>query len=503
MSGVVFKQWYKSKNKPSTSVLNQKHVNYIATRPGAVHNPDCSFGLWGRLPGIPEPENINSLKLAKRTVGQASKAHTLWRAVFSVDKDTASRHDLYDRKTWEALLKKQIHILADQMSIKQKDFCWLASMHYEKGHPHVHVVYWDGSDAIHQEAMPQERFEIMAERVRAEFGREIYRDELKEIQAEQATEKDQLRLELRALLKEANLAEALDLSHVSTGARSELTASLADLAATVPTKGALKYAYIKKYPEYAAKLDAFISEVLKISDFQRVLKKYESDTQEVSFLYGNGKEKVAFELEAARKELYKNLGNEVLNTIKEYRKELMLKAPADRGDLQIVLHNTVSVIMTANPLYQELLAQMPRERTPTGELLKDEVFAGLLFKLTGQVANDIRVNTQLHGFVEANGGGLSKDELKEFRAETYRAARHDVTGLILDKLREDAGYPQQAQADIMTNLLIRLLGEASKNGGQRQAQRDLMRSRRELSKTAQKNRQAQLEQGGSWPGLEL
>lgn len=501
MSGVVFKQRYKSRNISSTVTLNRKHLIYIATRPGAVHNKDCAFGLWGRLPGITEPEVVNNLKSAKQAVTQASAGHTLWRAIISVDQDTAKRHDLYDRRTWETLVNKKIHVLADEMDIKQKDFCWLASMHYAKNHPHVHILYWDSSDAIHQEALPPKRFEIMAEHVRAEFGREIYREEIREQQAAQAAGQKDLRLELRALLKEANLAEALDLSHVTRPVQDSLANSLAELASVAPTKGALKYAYLP--PAYKARLDAFLDEVFSITDFRRLVKKYEAATGEISALYGNGDERAAFALKTARKELYKSLGNEVLNTIKEYRKELAMEAPADRGELQILLQNTAAVILTADPLYQELLRQMPKERTPTGELIKDEVFRGDLYQLTNRVTNDIRVNARLHGYVEVRCEDLSKEEGKELRKTVFREARHTVNGLILERLREDAGYPRQAQADLVTNLLIRLLGDASRDTGQQQARRDLLRHRRELSKTAQRDRQAQQGQGGAWQGLEL
>lgn len=498
--GVVFKQWYKSRNISSTPTLNRKHLVYMATRPGAVHNPECGFGLWGRLPGTREPESINDLRLAKRIVTQASKDHTLWRAVISVDKETAIRHDLYNRKTWESLVNSKIDVLAKEMGIKPSDFCWVASMHYEKNHPHVHIMYWDSSDAVHQEHIPAKRFEVMAEHVRSEFGREIYREELREKQAEQSGEVKALRLELRALLQEANLAEALDLSHIKKPVVDRLAASLADLAATVPTKGSIDYAYLAKHPAYLAKVDAFTDEVLKISDFQKILKQYMAATQEISAMYGNGDERSAYQLEKAKKDIYKAFGNEIMNTIREFRKDLTQTAPTDRGELQAVVKSTANAILKASPLYQELLQQMPRERTPTGVLMRDEEFRKGLCRLTRQVCSDVRINARLNGYVQAAGADISKDKRTELRAEVFKDANRAVSALILDKLREDAGYPEQAKADVVTNLLIRLFGQASQRAGQGQAQRDLtLRRHRAMSKEAKQDRKAQLEQGGSWP----
>ncbi len=500
--GVVFKQRYKSRNISSTPLLNRKHLAYIATRPGAVHNPGCGFGLWGRLPGIGLPENINNLQEAKRVVTQASKAHTLYRVVISVDGETAQKHDLYNRKTWESLVNYKINVLAQQMDIKQKDFCWVASMHYEKGHPHVHIMYWGNSDDIHDEHMPRERFEIMAEKVRSEFGREIYQEEIRERQAEQSESRKKMRLELEAMLQEANLAEALNLSHVSQPARDAFTRSLAELAAAVPTKGSIDYAYLSKHPEYKEKVDAFISEILKISDFQRVVRQYEKATLDISSFYGNGEAEREWVLEKARKALYKNLGNRIMDTIREYRKELALEAPADRTELQVVIQSTAVPIATANPLYQELRKQMPKERTPMWELLKEPDFRKFLSKLTGQVCDDIRINTRIRGYLEASTKGLEKDESKDIWAEVYKEAKRGISQLIQEQLQEDAGYPQQLQADLVTDLLIRLLGDASRCTGQQQAQRDILRHRRELSKTAQRDKQAQREQGGAWQGIE-
>lgn len=495
--GVVFKQRYKSRNLASTATLNRKHLVYIATRPGAVHNPGCAFGLWGRLPGVLIPENIDDLRLAKKAVTQASKEHTLYRAVISVDRDTAKGHDLYNRKTWEGLINAKIDIIAKEMGIRPGDFCWVASMHYEKSHPHVHIMYWDSSDAIHQEHIPKERFEIMAERVRSAFGREIYHEDIIELRKAEREDKSELRLELKALLREANLAEALDLSHVSIPARDQLTAMLVELAATAPIKGRLAYGFLSA--DYKAKVDAFVDEVLKISDFQKVVKRYGAAAREISSLNGNGEEKTAYEVKKALEELRRNLGNEVMDCIKECRRELALDVPTDRTELQAVLQGTAENLLRAKPEYGALLEQMPKLRTPTRALLQDEDFTKQLHKLAWEVCSDMRISARLHGYVDAQGI-KDKEERKVLLADIQKEAHRGVAGLILENLRQDAGYSRQAQADIVTNLLIRLLGDASRSAGQQQARRDLTQLRsKDKSKTAQRDRQTQLEQAGHWP----
>lgn len=133
--------------------------------------------------------------------------------------------------------------------------------------------------------------------------------------------------------------------------------------------------------------------------------------------------------------------------------------------------------------------------------MKDEAFRQALSKLTGQICEDVRITSRVYGYVKANNEDLSKEETKELMKDIYAETRKGVFDMAINQLRADAGYPEQAQADVVTNLLIRLLGDASRSRGQRQAQRDLLRHR-ELSKTAQRDRKVQQEQAGSWPGPE-
>lgn len=498
--GIVFKQWYKSRNIASTAVLNQKHLEYIATKPETARNPECSFGLWGRLPGVRDPENIYDLRAAKKTVGQISKEHTIWRAIFSVDKETALQHDLYNRQTWEDLLQKKIDVLAKKMGIKREDFCWLASMHYKKGHPHVHIMYWDNSDAVHQEHIPKERFDIMAEHIRAELGREIYREELREQRSRKSETEKAIQLELKALIKEINLSEALDLSHVSTPAQDHLVTAFAELAATVPTRGSIDYAYIAKYPEYRAKVDALTDEILKISDFRKLVKQYEETVKEISSLYGNGEAAAGFQKQKAMEALYKGCGNKIMDVIREYRNELSKDAPTEQGELQALVRNTANAILKASPAYQELLRQMPKHRTPIWALLKDDAdFAKSFRKLSRQICDDVRVNARLNGYIKAAGKGLDKEAWKELAGETYKEAQRAVNGLIREQLFNDAGYEEQAKADAVTTLLLRLFRDVGSSTGQQKARRDLLKLRsRDMSKTAQRDRKAQREQSGEW-----
>ena len=101
--GILFKQRYRSRNLPGTAALNVRHLEYIATRPGAVPNPGCGFSLWGRLPGVSAPEQINDLRLAREIVRTASGDHTLWRVILSTDDYRFDGHGRIWHQTYETV----------------------------------------------------------------------------------------------------------------------------------------------------------------------------------------------------------------------------------------------------------------------------------------------------------------------------------------------------------------------------------------------------------------
>ena len=73
-------------------------------------------------------QNINDLRLARKEIGAASADHTLYRAVLSVDKQTAQQYDLYNRETWQSLVNTKISVIQREMRIKPDNFRWVASM---------------------------------------------------------------------------------------------------------------------------------------------------------------------------------------------------------------------------------------------------------------------------------------------------------------------------------------------------------------------------------------
>jgi hypothetical protein len=150
---VVYKQRYNPKANPNTPVRNASHLVYIACRKGVVPNPECGFGLWGRMEKEGKPGNIDNLRKATEEMRELSKKHTVYRVILSLKEETALAKGLVGREEWQRLITSNVAAIAKENDIASEDFRWCAAYHQEKGHPHTHLMFWDSSDRVRSEHM--------------------------------------------------------------------------------------------------------------------------------------------------------------------------------------------------------------------------------------------------------------------------------------------------------------------------------------------------------------
>lgn len=439
--GVVFKQSYKPVNEKRTPMLNGKHLIYIATRLGAIHNKDCAFGLFGRLPYMEAAADINNLEAAHTVITSASRRRTIYRAIISVDDDTAKNHGLYERTAWQQLVTEKIGVLAGEkeMNIDRQDFCWTASMHYAKGHPHVHIMYWDNGNKTRQESMSEERFKIMAERVRTEFGKGIYKEELKLAHGNQRDIGKEARLELIAMFRECNLIDALNLNRISPGQFDDLGSRLYNLVISVPKTGSLKY---QDMPiDYKTKFRELLNELLKLPDFEKLLSRYLELSDEISSYYGLGNDAQVKTRSDAKKVFEKELGNELLSFIHSYKKELAQSVPTDVDALKRVVKEDVWKLLDGNAKFAELQKMMPRFRTPISEIMTEN-FKLKKDELVKEIVSDIRIRMKIKAYIGnvkreqarlSEAGGNTTDD-KAMSKEIYAQFMRTTDNVVMEKL---------------------------------------------------------------------
>lgn len=511
-STVIFKQSYKARAAPGTAGLNVRHLAYIATRPGAVYNPGCGFGLWGQLESDAGIRIQTDLQYAKQQVREASADHTLYRAVISAGRKDAQQYGLYDRARWEQLVNDHIGVIAKEMDIKAQDLRWCASMHYAKGHPHVHILYWDSSDRPRPEGIPKNKFPEKAERIRAAFAGDIHREEIRALQQEQREQGAALREQLQAMCRETCPERGLNLTRLAKGDELEgIARQLAELLRTVPGKGSLRYAYLPQ--AYKAKVNAMIDKCLDVPELRQEVEKYERCTNEISRLYANGETGTAANLEKAREKLYKELGNEVMGIIRDILPEIRALAPEGQTEAQALVRAAAREIAPELESYQKLKELLPPERIPVERMpVQIDGYFEQMNKVVGDVLQDARVRIPLQGYALAATGinidakpapkytpkpkpapegktaapdetpreepkpdkhivwgkELTENEWDSYQ-EAYREAKRDLRDALTDQVRADAGWTEEALHTGAANILCGMMRCASQAAYQRRA----------------------------------
>lgn len=529
MSGIVFKQRFNPVSSEKTPGLNVRHLQYISTRPGTVYNRGCGFGLWGRVPGARQPEDMQNLDAAKELLREVSQRRTVYRAVISVGAKDAEQNGLYDRAAWEQLTRQHIAAISKQMGIDDKDFCYLVSMHQARGHPHIHIMYWDNGDQPRPEFMPKARFERIAEAVRADWNRDICAAEISESRDEQGRLSKQLRTQLQAMCLEANPSKALDLHRLVTSPKLPALANdLWKLVENIPSNGSLKYRYLP--PEYKNQLNAFLDKVLDMPEMKGVYDQYLTSTDALSAAYGNGEETTAQNREKAVQKLYTNLGNEVMNAIREIIPDLERLPPEAKAVLKqsiavtedlstgkkatnalpkpeqpsALLAREASVppeMLRAQPHYDAALQAMPKERIPTSQLYQIPEFRQELYALTDVV---LKIDPVLRG--QVSSAARQAAQVAEDAAQTEKDIRKAYSSAVrrqaVSLLRTDAGYDEEMRRTYTASTLQKMFCLLSQLGTQRQAQGDQLEQHRKFprqkSKEESKNIRARLLQRGGW-----
>lgn len=501
MSAVVFKQSYKSRTHSGTPGLNVRHLQYIATRPGAVYNKGCGFCLWGRLPEDPQIKVQTDFQKAKQIVYERSKERTMYRAIISVGETDAQEKGYYDREKWEKLLDAHIHDIAKEMGIPQDDLCWCASFHCAKKHPHVHILYWDNSNAPRTESIPKDVFREKAASIRAAFSREINREEIQEWQKQQQEEMTSLRISLRSVCQEMNPEQIIDLAKLQRSERTMcIGEKLRELIAAMPTKGSMKYAYLPS--DYKAKVDELVDQCLKDPDLDRQLQKYLGCSEEIARLYSNGGSEVAAARIKALNKLRTDLGNEVMNAVKALREDLLENGPDTLDDIHRIVKEAVTVNALPLPAYHELVNLLPAERIPISRM--DQQIPGYRAKLTDvidAIVSDGRVRLQLQAYALKQAGidlsslpwsaassprvgdesvlqqnspkvlfgrSVTDQQYQDYR-EAHRQAQRVLRSEITMQARQDAGWESEAIRTNGASLLLNMMRMASQAACQRQA----------------------------------
>lgn len=302
---VVYKQWHYNASKKSTpkaaagmmnyiatrdgvelanlssTVGQNKYVDYIATRKG-VDIGDTEHELFGKLDGMSEMCDIADLAQARTYVEKLAKNKTnIFNAVISLTEADATRKDLTDKASWSSLVNTHINDIARRMDIPPRTLEWAAAVHLEKSHPHVHIMYWDKEQKIARNFVSPE----VCNNIRKDITKALFKDEFAE------------------------------LMHSKDKKRKDVINSIFNNEDSI-LKNSKNCFHNMSFADVKQLCDA------TNAPSEKLLGRRGIDTTPIMYalaeLYG-GNENTDKYVKTAKKDLYKDIGNKILQTIKDMR----------------------------------------------------------------------------------------------------------------------------------------------------------------------------------------
>jgi hypothetical protein len=158
---------------------NKAHMEYIGKRPGVVLNESSNHGLFGVIDGK-NAEDISSIRELSRHIEEKTRNGTIaYRAVISLTEADAIRLGYDDPDKWRDLVRERMPDMCDKLDIKMQYLNYTAAIHRDKGHPHVHILFWDAEQDVRKQAFVQPN---IANAIRVGLIRHIFAEELSALQ---------------------------------------------------------------------------------------------------------------------------------------------------------------------------------------------------------------------------------------------------------------------------------------------------------------------------------
>lgn len=410
---LVFKQWLYSPNKRSTAkVLNKminyiatregvelseeidvlndgnkfsiyakNEMNYIATREGAEHGKNQPHGLFGKIPDMNEQGDIANLSEAKKYISiLADKKITIYNAVISFDRETATRKGYTNRQAFEELIQSNINDIARNMGIEPRTLEYAAAVHIEESHPHVHLMYWDKEQAVTINFVKAEK----SNDIRKALTKKVFAGELHDVMARKDKHHksliEKISSKQEGILKNpSNVFKGMTLSEVYGMAKNEIpkekilnrreaqakVMELNDMLSKVKEiiksdykKGALKYQYMPE--NIKSELDNITSFILSVPQIAKEYSQFFNAAKEQAMIYG-GKDNVDRYTEKAKEAIYKEIGNKVLEAIKGE------KHVANNTGGEVASQSSLSLLQSVLNLVTDHAYRQKSQKPPTNK----------------------------------------------------------------------------------------------------------------------------------------
>ena len=87
---------------------------------------------------------------------------------------------------WQELTESNVKLIAEGLGIKESDLEYVAAIHMEKGHPHVHISLWDKSSRVQEPFVHKNKIKD----IRKNLNHNVYKELLSEWYHEKSLSRD-------------------------------------------------------------------------------------------------------------------------------------------------------------------------------------------------------------------------------------------------------------------------------------------------------------------------
>jgi hypothetical protein len=155
-------------------------MEYIGRRRGAVLNEGMKHGLFGVVDDK-KAEEIKSLQELSRSIEAKTRDGAIaYRAVISLKEDDAIRLGYDDPENWRDLVRSQLPDMCEKIGIRLHNLEYTAAVHLDKGHPHVHILFWDKEQDIKKDAYVHES---ISNSIRVGLIKHVFDEEMTALQS--------------------------------------------------------------------------------------------------------------------------------------------------------------------------------------------------------------------------------------------------------------------------------------------------------------------------------
>lgn len=170
-------QKYREKQKTFDRLPNKvkakiivEHINYIGRTEGAENNVEHS--LFGTLQNDDNVYNMTKKAILGYIKSKVTAGAYIYKTVVSITEEEAKKYGYTEKEAFEDLIRQNIATICKEYNIKFDDLDWVASLHTEEGHIHIHLVFYDNNNERKVEPF------VRYYNIKKELNKTVYRQTL-------------------------------------------------------------------------------------------------------------------------------------------------------------------------------------------------------------------------------------------------------------------------------------------------------------------------------------